>query len=189
MYTLLLASSPSWLEPCALLSPALERHLGFQERSVGLHPLCIHALKAVTLHVLARVVDRFKCLIKKNINITALGSIQNNECMLVVCLVTSGLIWPRNGVIILRFPQVDSLSRLFVPTLAWRTGTIVPTRTGERPGEAWIPQVSPVASTSRHLSEVPKWQALSSPAACARKRGKLLLRYGGAHLFWLTVET
>lgn len=40
----------------------------------------------------ARGDDRFKCRMRKDINITALGSIQNNECTLVVCLVTSGLV-------------------------------------------------------------------------------------------------
>lgn len=49
----------------------------------------------------ARVVDRFKCLTMKNINITALGSIQNNESMLVLCLVTSEVVWPRNKVLTL----------------------------------------------------------------------------------------
>lgn len=49
----------------------------------------------------ARLVDGFKCLTRKNINITASGSIQNNECMLVLCLVTTGLVWPRNKVMML----------------------------------------------------------------------------------------
>lgn len=41
MSTLLLANSLSWLEPCALLSSALERHLGFQEKPAGA-PSLVH---------------------------------------------------------------------------------------------------------------------------------------------------
>lgn len=104
---------------------------------------CTCAWKAVALHG-RRVADRFKCLIRKNINLTALCSIQNNECMLVLCLVTSGLVWLRNKVIIAWLPQMGSLSMLLSPALAWGRGTVVPTRrrTGQSLSKAWIPHLT-----------------------------------------------
>lgn len=88
-----------------------------------------------------RIFDWFQCLIGKNTNITASGSTQNNKCMLVVCLVTPGLVWPRNKVIVLGLLQVELLSRLLTPALAWWRGTTgwKKRSTGESLGEVWTP--------------------------------------------------
>lgn len=128
-----------------------------------------------------RIFDWFHCLISKNTNTAASGSIQNNECMFVVHLVTPGLVWPRNKVIVLWLLQVEFLSRLLTPALVW----------GRSQERVWVKfglLVSLVASTFRHLSEISTWQALSSQAACAGKGGKPLPRHGGTHLCWLTAK-
>lgn len=174
-----------------LLLPALERQLGFQERCVGAPSPCVYGQWRQPQRLFVTR-NRLKSLIRNIINITALGRIQHSECTLGVRLVTSGVFQPRNkGVIILWLPHLGFLSRLPTPSLARRRGTIVPTRRrmGESLREAWISPISPAASTYRHLSEVPKWQTLSTQTACAGKREKLQPRYGVAHLFWLTAET
>lgn len=116
-----------------------------------------------------------KCLISKNTNTAASGGIQNNECMLVVHLVTPGLVWARKKTIVLWLLQVEFLSSLLTPALMWRKGIIGPIKKPPKSQDTvWVrlgPLISLVASTSRHLCEISTWQTLSSQAACAGKGG------------------